>query len=77
MFWTNDTGSHLFARYMPIIFVFAILPGCSGEKVRQGLYQGLYEGNRMQEQREMSPQERINKPDMDFQEYSNARKERM
>ncbi|HTP64951.1 MAG TPA: hypothetical protein VMJ66_06135 [Geobacteraceae bacterium] len=66
-----------FARCMLIIFVIALLPGCSEEKVRQGLYQGLYEGNRMQEQREMSPQERINKQDMDYRQYSNERKERM
>ncbi len=57
---------------MPLIIclivasLFILVAGCSGEQVRQGLYHGLYEGNRMQERREMSPQERVNKPDMDY-----------
>ncbi len=67
---------------MPLIIrliiasIFILLNGCTGEQVRQGLYQGLYEGNRMQERREMSPQEQMNKPDLDYSQYSNAIRER-
>ncbi len=61
---------------MCIIYTFALITGCSGEQVRQGLYHGLYEGNRMQERREMSPQEQMNKPDLDYQQYSNELKQR-
>lgn len=67
---------------MPLIIcliaasLFILVAGCSGEQVRQGLYHGLYEGNRMQERREMSPQERVNKPDMDYSQYTNKLKQR-
>jgi hypothetical protein len=67
---------------MPLIIrLFAaslliLLTGCSGEQVREGLYHGLYEGNRFQEKREMSPQERINKHDRDYIQYTNELKQR-
>ncbi len=61
--------------YPIIALVFTHLIGCTGEQVRKGLYQGLYEGNRMQERREMSPQEQMNKPDLDYSQYSNALRE--
>jgi hypothetical protein len=63
-------------RYMPIAFALTLVAGCTGEKFRQGLYQGLYDGCRLEEQRQMTSQERIVKPDMDYQQYSNALKER-
>ncbi len=53
-----------------------LVAGCSGEQVRQGLYHGLYEGNRMQERREMSPSERLSRPDMDYSQYSNELRQR-
>ncbi len=55
-----------------VVSLCALISGCSSEQIRQGLYQGLYEGNRMQERREMSPQEQLNKPDLDYSQYSNA-----
>ncbi len=64
------------AKYLIIAAVFALFAGCTGEQVRQGLYQGLYEGNRMQERREMSPQEQMSRPDRDYQQYSNELRQR-
>ncbi len=65
----------LIIRFIAVSFL-TFLAGCSGEQVRQGLYHGLYEGNRMQERREMSPSERLNRPDMDYQQYSNELRQR-
>jgi hypothetical protein len=59
-----------------IASAFILVAGCVGDKFRQGLYQGMYEGCRLEEQQLMMPFERIGKPDMDFQQYSNALKER-
>ena len=59
-----------------ISFTFILVAGCLREKIRQGLYQGLYDGCRLEEQQLLMPFERIGKPDMDFQQYSNALKQR-
>ena len=63
-------------RCLMIASTFILVAGCMGEKIRQGLYQGMYEGCRLEEQQMTMPFERIGMPDMDFQQYSTALKER-
>ena len=55
-----------------LIVVFIYISGCS----RDGLYQGLYEGARIQNRKELSPRERATQPDLDYQQYSNELKGR-
>ena len=56
---------------------FIISAGCTMQKVREGVYTGLYEGARIENRREMTPAERAGKPDPDYHQYSSERKERM
>ena len=55
-----------------LIAVFIFIAGCS----KDGLYQGLYEGARIQNRKELSPRERATQPDLDYQQYSNELKGR-
>jgi hypothetical protein len=68
----NDTMK--FIRSMVIAGYFILLAGCSGKDLREGIYQGVYEGARIENQNELSPRERASKPDMDYQQYTNERK---
>ena len=61
----------IFAR-SALIALFIFFAGCS----KDGLYQGLYEGARIQNRKEFSPRERATQPDLDYQQYSNELKER-
>jgi hypothetical protein len=55
---------------------FILLAGCTREKIRQDLFQGIYDGCRMEEKLMTPPYERLGTQDMDFQQYTKARKER-
>ncbi len=56
---------------------FIILTGCAGKDIREGIYQGMYDGARIENQKELSPGDRVNKPDLDYNQYTNRRKERV
>ncbi len=62
-------------RFLLIAIACALLAGCS-DKARQGLYQGIYDGCRIEEKTRTTPQERLGRPDMDYGQYQNALKER-
>ena len=64
------------ARYNMLVLGLILLAGCSGGKVSQGVYQGLYDGCRLEEDLMRMPYERLGQPDMDFRQYSNALKVR-
>lgn len=61
--------------------LFAITPmllaGCSGQEIREGIYGGMYEANRIEQTHRSTPAERVNRPDMDYKEYSRERKIRL
>jgi hypothetical protein len=54
-----------------------LIAGCAGQTVSQGIYQGIYEGSRIETRRKTAPGEYGNKPDMDYQQYSNNRIDRI
>ena len=57
--------------------IFMLATGCSGEKIREGVYQGIYEGARIDNRGEFTPSERATKPDPDFDRYSRERQEQL
>jgi hypothetical protein len=63
-------------RSMFIAGCFILFTGCAGKDIREGLYQGVYEGARIEKQKEMTPRERAAKPEMDYQQYTKEQKER-
>jgi hypothetical protein len=56
---------------------FAIIAGCTGKEIREGIYMGVYEGARIEKQKEMTPRERAAEPEMDYQQYTKEQKERV
>lgn len=64
-----------FTRLMAIAGYFMILTGCAGKDIREGIYQGMYEGARIENQKELSPGDRAAKPELDYNQYKNQRKE--
>jgi hypothetical protein len=67
-----------FAKSMIIIAaIFMLAAGCSGEKIREGVYQGIFEGARIENRGKMTPAERISKPDPEYDRYSRDRQERI
>lgn len=65
-----------FFRSMIIAGCFALTAGCSGKDIREGLYQGVYEGARIEKQKELTPRERAATPEMDYQQYTIEQKKR-
>ena len=63
-----------FTRLMVIAGCFMILTGCAGKDIREGIYQGMYEGARIENQKELSPGDRAAKPELDYNQYKNQRK---
>jgi len=66
-----------FKKSMVIAGGFILLAGCTGKDIREGVYQGMYEGARIENQKELSPGDRAGKPEMDYNQYKNERKERI
>ena len=51
--------------------------GCSGDTIRKGVYQGIFEGARINNRGEFSPCERATRPDPDFDRYSGSDRSRL
>lgn len=64
-------------RSMIIAGSFAVIAGCTGKDIREGIYQGMYDGARIEKQKEMTPRERAAEPDMDYRQYTKEQKERV
>jgi hypothetical protein len=60
---------------MFVAVFFMLLAGCAGKDIRQGFYQGIYEGVRVENIGHNTPLERANRPDMGYDQYSRERKE--
>lgn len=60
-----------------VVFVmFSILfAGCSGQELRENMYHGMYDGLRTESKRGTTPAENATKPDMDYDQYQQQRKE--
>lgn len=62
---------------MVIVGSCFLLAGCAGKDIREGIYQGMYDGARIENQKELSPGDRAAKPDLDYNQYTNERKSRV
>jgi hypothetical protein len=62
---------------MVVAGCFILLAGCAGKDIREGIYQGMYEGARIENRKELSPGDRAAKPEMDYNQYTNERKGRV
>ena len=62
---------------MVIVGCFIFLAGCAGKDVREGLFQGMYEGARIENRKELAPGDRSANPEMDYRQYQNERKGRL
>ena len=60
-----------------VAIVFILSAGCTMQNVREGIYTGMYEGSRIENQRGTTPAERAGKPDPDYNQYSKERKQRI
>ena len=67
----------LLIRSMLIAGSFILIAGCTGKELREGVCQGMYDGTRIENRKELSPRERAANPDMDYQQYTIERKERV
>jgi hypothetical protein len=65
-----------FFRSMIIAGCFPLIAGCTGKDFREGLCQGVYEGDRIEKQKELTPRERAAMPEMDYQQYTIEKKGR-
>jgi len=66
-----------FLRSMVIGGCVVLLAGCAGKDIREGIYQGMYEGASIENKKELSPGDRAAKQEMDYQQYKNERKGRL
>jgi len=64
------------AKSAIVAVVFMVCVGCTMQNIREGLCRGVYEGARIENNREMTPADRAGKPIPDYNQYSNQRKER-
>jgi hypothetical protein len=64
-------------RAMVISGCFILLIGCAGKDIREGICQGMYEGARIENRKELAPGDRGAKTEMDYQQYTNERKRRL
>ena len=60
-----------------VAIVIILSAGCTMQNVREGICTGVYQGARIENQRETTPAERAGKPDPDYNQYSNERKQRL
>jgi hypothetical protein len=63
-----------FIRLIVIAGCFMIVTGCAGKDIREGIYQGMYDGARIENQKELSPGDRAAKPELDYNQYKYQRK---
>lgn len=66
-----------FIKSMVVAGSFILLTGCAGKDIRESVYQGMYEGARIENRKELSPGDRAAKPEMDYNQYTNERKGRV
>ncbi len=67
-----------FSRVIIIAAMLMIVTGCCcGAKIREGVYQGIYEGARIENRKEFTPSERAVRPDPEYDRYSRERQERI
>ena len=63
-----------YTRLMFVAGCLMIVTGCAGKDIREGIYQGMYDGARIENQKELSPGDRAAKPELDYNQYKNQRK---
>ena len=63
-----------FIRSAIVAGCFILLTGCAGKDIREGLYQGIYEGARIENRKELAPGDRAAKPELDYNQYKNQQK---
>lgn len=66
-----------FIKSLIIAESLIIFTGCAAKQIREGFYQGMFEGARIENRKELSPGDRAAKPEMDYQQYTNERKGRV
>lgn len=60
-----------------VAVVLILSAGCTMQNVRDGICTGVYQGARIENQRDTTPAERAGKPDPDYNQYTNERKQRI
>jgi hypothetical protein len=64
-------------RSITIAGFLVVAAGCTGKEIREGIYMGVYEGARIDKQKEMTPRERAAEPEMNYQQYTIEQKGRV
>ncbi|NVN91849.1 MAG: hypothetical protein HXX11_14775 [Desulfuromonadales bacterium] len=59
------------------VMTLMIIAGCSGQNIRENMYQGIYEGSRIENKRGTTPAENAGKPDLSYDQYKQQRNERL
>jgi hypothetical protein len=73
----GESDAMRFKRLMIIWGSCVLITGCTGKDIREGVCQGMYEGARIENRKELSPGDRSANPDMDYNQYKNVRKGRV
>lgn len=76
----NNEGENHKMPFIRLVFIagcFFFLSGCAGKDIREGIYQGMYEGARIENRKELAPGDRAAQPEMDYNQYKNERKGRV
>ena len=62
---------------MILVMLWLLVAGCSGQKVRENLYKGVYNGSRIENMRGTTPAENPGRPDISYDQYQQQRKEQL
>jgi len=66
-------------RTIMLVTFLMLVAACSGQKIQEGVYRGLYginiDGSHVDSMRRNSPAENATKPDMSYDQYMQQRKE--
>jgi hypothetical protein len=66
-------------RAMMLVTFLMFVAACSGQKIQEGVYRGMYgfsiDGSHVDSSRRNSPAENATKPDMSYDQYMQQRKE--
>lgn len=62
-----------------LVFVTLMLlvAGCSGQKIREGVFKGIYDSSRIESMRGTTPAENATRPDMNYDQYTRQRNEQI
>lgn len=72
-------GSSAMQVMKSVLFMLLLMlaAGCSGQRIRENMYKGVYDGSRIENMRGSTPAENAGKPDTSYDQYKQQREEQL